>query len=89
MTIIQLAVFLLAVFAVSWDISSEEGPFRILERIRNRLDGVLGDGVHCPICVSFWASIALYAVWISPFAWVLIPLAAHGFVTLSVLMAKR
>ena len=85
----DLFIYLLAVFGVSWTLSSEEGPGGSLDRMRSWVRPVLGQGVDCPICVSFWVSIAMYLVWLTPQSLIMIPFAGHGLVILLILIISR
>jgi hypothetical protein len=70
MSLTELFIFWLAVFGVSITVSQLHGPFGLCSRLRQFIwaktkSEWIRDGIYCPICVSFWASIPL-AVLVSP-----------------------
>jgi hypothetical protein len=50
----------LAVFRLSVLIALEDGPFDVLSLARERVGQTtwVGRGLHCPLCISFWLSLA-------------------------------
>lgn len=60
-------------------ISSEDGPWGIFDKLRQRWDtGYLGKGIRCIVCVSVYTAAAIaallgvlgyYDVWIWPIVW--------------------
>jgi hypothetical protein len=49
----------LAVYAAARSIASEEGPFSLFLRLRDRAGQATwwGRGVHCAACLSFWGGL--------------------------------
>ena len=50
----------LAIFRIAHMIAKEEGPFAMFEQARDRIMSRFGrfhwltNGIHCPVCISFW-----------------------------------
>ena len=73
----NLMIAALAIYRVAHMIAYEDGPFDIFLQLRDRAMVRFGryhwitNGVHCPLCVSFWLS------WFVPLSphWLLIGLA--------------
>lgn len=67
---IELLALALAAYRLSRMLAMEDGPFDVFVRIRARFDPLqttwLGRGVNCPLCVGFWASLFVLAVWFIP-----------------------
>ena len=62
MNLLKLA---LAVYRLTHMVVYEDGPFNALETIRNLTYDLpeghwIREGMHCPLCVSFWLSGAVY-----------------------------
>lgn len=91
MTWLWFTIAALATYYSARAISSEDGPFGVFDRLRQRLDtGYLGKGIRCIVCVSaytgtFWALMlalfGFYDVWL----W---PLVALGLAGASVKIAE-
>lgn len=47
-----------AVYRVAKMVATEEGPFGLFLKLRNRFlgDSWLDRGLHCPLCMGFWLS---------------------------------
>lgn len=54
---IGLFCAMLATYRVATDIATENGPGNLFAHIRRLLLPWLGDGVACPVCVSFWLAL--------------------------------
>lgn len=52
----------LATFYVALSVGRTHGPFNVFETIRTRWP--LGGLMTCPVCLSFWAAIGAYLVWL-------------------------
>lgn len=70
MSLTNLIMFWLAVFGISVTMSELHGPFAVCSKIRKFIwaktnSEWIRDGIYCPICVSFWASIPMVVV-VSP-----------------------
>lgn len=56
----RLTLAILATWRVSHLIASEDGPFDVIVRLRQRAgDGVLGQLMDCPYCLSLWIAAPL------------------------------
>ncbi|HEX6898973.1 MAG TPA: DUF1360 domain-containing protein [Thermoanaerobaculia bacterium] len=56
----RLTLSVLATWRVSHLIASEDGPFDVIVRLRQRAgDGVLGKLMDCPYCLSLWIAAPL------------------------------
>ena len=65
----ELIVGTLAVWRVTCLLHEEEGPARLLERLRRRLgDSVVGRALGCVYCLSVWvaAPVSVYLRWNRP-----------------------
>lgn len=54
-----MLIVALAVYRLSYLIALEEGPFGVAARWREWVEAQhgplwLNEGVHCPLCISFW-----------------------------------
>lgn len=60
----ELLTTALATWRVAHMVALEEGPFALFERLREATDEetTVGRGVRCPLCVGFWAALALAAL---------------------------
>lgn len=64
-----LILAMLAAWRVSYDLARMDGPALIYARLRGWAIERFGDGhwvaegLSCPICVSFWASLPVAVVW--------------------------
>lgn len=93
--LVNLAVYLLAVYGLAWSLVEAEGPWNVLDRFRHwagvRYDTggsgmrygvtVAGKALNCPVCTSYWVSVPLLLLLLL-LPVLLYPLAAVGFVTL-------
>lgn len=54
-----LIVAAFAVYRVAVLIAEEEGPFSVMQTLRNLYlaDDWIGRGIRCPACVSFWLAL--------------------------------
>jgi hypothetical protein len=82
MGLLSLLLCALATYRVAYLIAVEDGPADLLRRLRAAAErryppvlvepGVLEDsnvvrGLTCPLCVSFWAALPVYALsWLAP-----------------------
>lgn len=62
----NLLLPLLAAYRLTVLVVEETGPFGIAERLRSYVANAhpgtwLDEGVNCPYCVSFWASLIVFA----------------------------
>jgi hypothetical protein len=61
MTDLLIAILLsgLAVYRAAKMIATEEGPFSLFLKLRNRFlgDSWIDRGLHCPLCVGFWLAL--------------------------------
>jgi hypothetical protein len=68
MTDLLIAILLsgLAVYRAAKMIATEEGPFSLFLKLRNRFlgDSWIDRGLHCPLCVGFWLAL-IPAIWIN------------------------
>jgi hypothetical protein len=60
----SIVIWSLIVYRISDDIAILDGPFKIFSYIRglsyHKLVPVwISNGLHCPICISWWLSLAL------------------------------
>jgi hypothetical protein len=62
---LSAAAIVLAAFQLTRWLTVERGPFRVLERIRERL-GRLTTAVQCPFCLGFWFTLAAVLLWRVP-----------------------
>ena len=59
MSVFEFVLASLAVWRVAHLLSSEDGPFALLAKLRRRLgDGHWGNLMDCPKCLSIWLAIA-------------------------------
>lgn len=69
-TAIEIAILALASFRLAHMLTLEDGPFDVFALIRGSLDPLqrtwIGRGINCPLCVGFWASLFVLAVWFIP-----------------------
>ncbi len=69
MTALAYILVALAAYRVATDVAWEDGPFDAFAWLRGQAHQRFGphhwvtNGISCPICVSFWASPALLALW--------------------------
>jgi hypothetical protein len=83
----EFIIIVLASWRIVTFIQREEGPFKIIFRIRSRLgivhdddhipigwpDNLIGDLFKCFWCLSFWISLILWIVWLMiPCPWSLV-----------------
>lgn len=58
MTDLLIAILIagFAVYRVAKMVATEEGPFSVFLKLRNRFlgDSWIDRGMHCPLCVGFW-----------------------------------
>lgn len=63
---VWIVLGILASYRIARILAVEEGPFGVLDAIRNRLDPKqetwLGRGLNCPLCAGFWVSLAVSLV---------------------------
>ncbi len=88
----DIVVYCLAVYGLSWSLVNASGPWDILSRFRHWTGvsydtvgerygtTVVSNALNCPICTSYWVSIPLLAVLLINVL-LLYPLAAIGLVT--------
>jgi hypothetical protein len=77
---LRVALAILATWRVAHLIAREDGPFDVVLRLRARAgNGVLGQLMDCPYCLSLWVA-APWAVWIAngPAEWIAVWLATSG-----------
>lgn len=55
---LNLVILALAVWYVSYALTSTHGPFHVFEWMRKRLPH--GGLLECPVCLAFWAALVLY-----------------------------
>lgn len=60
-SVVELMMFLLATFGLSYTITSLHGPFGLCEKLRiwvksKTTEAWITTGIGCPICMSFWVS---------------------------------
>lgn len=90
----DIVVYCLAVYGLSWSLVNADGPWDILNRfrwwsgVRYTSDTgerygltVAGKALNCPICTSYWVSVPMLGVLLLNVL-LLYPLAAIGLVTL-------
>lgn len=81
----------LATYYLALSVTSQEGPFQLFERVRERLsEGWIGRGMRCIICVSCYTAlvIALMIVLSGRAGWYDIPVLWFGLAGGSVLIDK-
>lgn len=87
--LIDIIIFILAIYRISFMLAHEDGPFRIFDRLRqitgvyrnkypkNMIAGVL----ECPLCLSVWLAFATTVVyWYNEdiTVWLALPFALSG-----------
>jgi hypothetical protein len=77
---LRLPIAVLAVWRLAHLVSSEDGPFDAITRIRLKAgDGSLGKLLDCPFCLSLWFAAPLAAfVTRDPLEWAVVWLAVSG-----------
>lgn len=83
MTALDFAIAILATYRVARMVADEDGPARVLARLReaasDRGPTWLADGLSCPLCASVWIAPALLAVGrTTAGAWLVAALAVSG-----------
>lgn len=74
LTALGFVVLTLAVYRIAFALAFEEGPFGMLETMRNHIDPHqttwLGRGARCASCISFWlAGLAALIVHATVWEW--------------------
>ena len=84
MNALMFAVAILAVYRISRMVTLERGPFDLFTRMQHvgAAGGWVNDGLNCPLCVSFWVSMAAFVFLALGLWWVLLPFALSGAATL-------
>lgn len=63
----QLIILVLATFALAYSFARLEGPFGVFAWVRGHIDPDQrtwkGRGMHCPLCVGFYAAPLAWALW--------------------------
>jgi hypothetical protein len=77
---VRLPIAVLAVWRLAHLVSSEDGPFDAITRMRLKAgDGSLGKLLDCPFCLSLWFAAPLAAfVTRDPVEWAVVWLAVSG-----------
>ena len=87
----RLVVAILATWRLAHLVAREDGPFDIIVRLRLRAgDGVLGQLMDCPYCLSIWIAIPFaFTLGSSLPAWVTAWLAISGGSSLAERLSER
>lgn len=76
LTALDLLVLALATWRLAYMFALESGPWRVFERIRQKLP--MGGLMTCIYCLSVWMAALTYVLWLTPGAALVWILAASG-----------
>jgi hypothetical protein len=65
---LETILAILATYRVARMLTTEDGPFDLFAKLRERIDPRqetwVGRGINCPLCVGFWVSFAVSLVFL-------------------------
>lgn len=71
-----------ATWRIAYMLTREDGPANVFRRLRDRFPaegrGGVGDALSCIYCTSVWVGVALFALWLTPLWWLMVPVAVSG-----------
>jgi len=74
--LLDVLILMLATWRTAHLLTSEDAPFRLMARIRERT--TLGGLLTCIKCASVWTAALMVALWFTPLAWIVWLLAISG-----------
>lgn len=76
LNLLDVLILMLATWRTAHLLTSEDAPFRLMARIRERT--TLGGLLTCIKCASVWTAALMVALWFTPLVWVVWLLAISG-----------